>query len=117
MRNIKKVLSKYLPSKSLLGFRILTPLESIIISYLFIFVSLYLKSFFGFQISQLISGSFFIILINISIIILIINSVIRLKKVNFIFQLFEFFLIAYLPFSLKKIIIAFSILYSIYFDN
>lgn len=111
---IKKTIAPYLPLISPFGFKVLNPFESIIISYIFIFSDFILNPFFGLKTNQLIAGLLFTIIINSSIIILILNSILRIKKLNIFLCIFEFVLIVYIPFSLKKIILCLASLYSLF---
>ena len=114
---IKKTIAPYLPLISPFGFKVLNPFKSIILSYIFILVDVLLNPFFGLRINQLIAGLLFNILINLSIIILILNSILRLKKVNIYLSLFESVLIVYLPFSFKKLLICLFSLYTLCLRN
>ena len=113
MKSIKKRISLYLPSISPLGFKVINPSKSIIISFIFIFSDFILNPFFGLKTNQLIAGLLFTIIINFSIIILILNSILRIKNVNIFLWILEFLLIVYIPFSFKKIILCLASLYSL----
>ena len=93
--------TKHLPQKSIFGFEILTSLQSSISCYLLLIIGRLLNPLFGFNQIQIITASLFNILLNISIVILIINLIIKKKelpKINFI--LLNSFLFIYLPISL-----------------
>ena len=79
--------------------------KSITISYLFLFIEYYLTPSFGIRRREIIAGIYFILLINLSIIILIINSTIKLKRNDFLLTMFDIPLIIYIPFSVNKILI------------
>ena len=75
-----------LPQKSILGFKVLTSLQSTISAYLLLFSGWLLKPYFGITYKQLLSGSIFNIILNLSLIILILNLIDKrsqLKKTNF----------------------------------
>ena len=87
-----------LPQKSILGFKILTSFQSTISAYLLLFSGWLLKPYFGISYNQLLSGSIFNIILNLSLIILIINLIDKrsqLKMINFI--LLNIILFAYIP--------------------
>ena len=90
-----------LPQKSLFGLQTLSSLQSSFSSYLLLLIGKFLNPFFGSEHLQLITGSLFNIILNLSIVILIINLTIKrkqLEKKYFIFlNLFLFF---YLPIAL-----------------
>ena len=76
-----------LPQKSILGFKVLTSFQSTISAYLLLFSGWLLEPFFGITYQQLLSGSIFNIILNLSLIILILNLFHKrseLKKINFI---------------------------------
>ena len=87
-----------LPQKSILGFRILDSLQSSLSCYLLLIIGRFLNPLFGSNESQLIAGSLFNIILNISIIILIFNLIIKRRqlKKNYFFLL-NSFLFIYLP--------------------
>ena len=93
------------PKKSLFGFKILSSLQSTVSSYILIFLGFILNPFFGIDINQLIAGTLFNLVLNISIIILVINLFLKrkeLKITNFVFL--NFLLFIYLPIALDNII-------------
>ena len=76
-----------LPQKSILGFKVLTSLQSTFSAYLLLLSGWLLNPFFGITYKQLLSGSIFNIILNLSLIILILNLIDKrsqLKKTNFI---------------------------------
>ena len=90
-----------LPQKSLFGFKVLSSLHSSFSCYLLLLIGKFLNPLFGSEKLQLISGSLFNIILNLSIVILIINLTIKrkqLKKKYFIFL--NLFLYFYLPIAL-----------------
>lgn len=101
------------PQKSLFGFKILSSFHSSISCYLLLFIGRILNPHFGSSKIQLISGSIFNIILQISIVILLINAINKrnqIKKINFLFL--NSLLFISLPFSIyiifRYIIILFS---------
>ena len=87
-----------LPQKSILGFKVLTSFQSTISAYFLLFLGWLLNPYFGISYKQLLSGSIFNIILNISLIILIINLIDKksqLKKIDFI--LFNIILFSFIP--------------------
>ncbi len=111
-----KILSKNskFPDHGLFGFKIINYWQSILFAYIFIFFQFLIVPFFGYDPSQLISGALFIFLINLSIIILICNSLIKIKSVNFNTLIINTPLYIFIPFSLHKIFIQLNYLISLY---
>ena len=73
-----------IPQKSIFGFKVLNYNESIISSYLLLTFSYLLYIKFGSNKLELISGYLFLIISNLSLIILIINALSkRIKKLNY----------------------------------
>ncbi len=73
-----------IPQKSIFGFKVLNYNESIISSYLLLTFSYLLYIKFGSNKLELISGYLFLIISNLSLIILIINALTkRIKKLNY----------------------------------
>ena len=94
------------PQKSIFGFKILTSSQSSIASYVLIIIGLILNPFFGLTKIQIIAGALFNFLLNISILILIINLLVKreeIKKINFISLNFGLFI--YLPISISSLFI------------
>ena len=93
-----------LPQKSILGFKVLTSLQSTISAYLLLFLGWILKPYFGITFKQLLSGSIFNIILNLSLIVLILNLIDKrnqLKKINFfLFNIILFTLIPQIVFEL-----------------
>ena len=93
-----------LPQKSIFGFKVLSSLHSSIACYILLIFGKILNPFFGFSQIQIIAGSLFNIILNLSVLILIINLLIKRKqiqKINFIFLNFILFL--YVPFSIYNL--------------
>ena len=108
-----------LPQKSIFGFKILSSLQSTISCYLFLFIGKFLNTLFGFRQIEIIAGSLFNIFLNLSIVILILNIIIKRKEMNrnyFIFLnsiLFLYFPIAFYEISkYLKILIFFLLKHS-----
>ncbi len=102
---MKKLFIVNFPEKSIFGFKILTSLQSSIFCYLILLIGEILNSFFGDSNIQIIAGTLFNLLLNISIVILIINIYIRrlqIKKIYFIFLNLGLFI--YLPIAFYKIL-------------
>ncbi len=101
-----KILSKKLkfPDYGLFGFKIINYWQSILFAYIFILLQFLLVPFFGFEKKQLISGSLFIFLINLSTIILIANSLVKNKLVNLNILIINTPLYIFVPFSLNQIL-------------
>ena len=91
------------PEYSFLGFKILNSWNSILCAYILIFAEFILVPFFGIEFIQYIAGLLFILINNIAIIILIINSLIRKSKFDNYFIITSLPLIIYGPFLLNKI--------------
>ena len=98
--NIKKIF----PQKSIFGFKVLSSFHSSIACYIILIIGKLLNPLFGLSKIQIIAGSLFNVILNISVLILIINLFIKrsqIKKIYFIFLNFLLFL--YLPLSLYEI--------------
>ena len=92
------------PQKSILGFEILSSVQSSLSCYLLLIIGRFLNPLFGFDQIQIISASLFNIVLNISIVILISNLIIKRKqlpKIHFIFL--NSLLFIYLPIALYVI--------------
>ena len=87
-----------IPQKSIFGFDILSSVQSSLSCYLLLIIGRFLNPLFGFGQIQIITGSLFNIFLNISIVILIVNLIIKRKqlpKIKFIFL--NSLLFIYLP--------------------
>ncbi len=111
-----------LPQKSIFGFKILSSLQSTISCYILLATGKSINIFFGHSKINLIAGSLFNIILNLSIFILIINLIEKrkqIKKINFI--IFNIILFIYLPVSLfetfKYSKIIFFFLFKFYYQN
>ena len=100
-----KFISKFdFPQKSIFGFKILSSLQSTISCYILLFIGKNLNLLFGNSKINIIAGSLFNIVLNSSVVILIMNLIIKrnqIKKIYFIFLNFALFI--YLPISFYEI--------------
>ena len=93
------------PQKSIFGFKILTSLQSSISCYILLLIGKNLNLLFGVSKTNIIAGSLFNIVLNLSIIILIANLIIKRKQIKKIYFIFlNFILFIYLPFAFYEII-------------
>ncbi len=87
-----------LPQKSIFGFEILSSLHSSLSCYLLLIIQRFLNPLFGSDQLQMIAGSLFNIVLNISIVILIVNLIIKRKQIqNKYFIFLNSLLFIYLP--------------------
>ena len=92
------------PQKSIFGFKILSSLQSTISCYILLFIGKNLNLLFGSSKINIIAGSSFNIILNSSVVVLIINLIIKrkqIKKIYFIFLNFALFI--YLPVAFYEI--------------
>ena len=90
-----------LPQKSLFGFKVLSSLQSSFSCYLLLLIGKFLNPLFGSEKVQLITGSLFNIILNLSIVILIVNVIIKRKQIEKKYFIFlNLFLFFYLPIAL-----------------
>ena len=93
-----------IPQKSIFGFKVLSSFHSSIFSYFLLISGKILNPLFGFSSTQLIAGCLFNIILNITILILTINLILKRKQIKknhfIILNLIIFF---YLPFSIYTI--------------
>ena len=103
--NIMKLISKLsVPQKSIFGFKILSSFQSSISCYVLLLIGKSLNIFFGSSRIHLIAGSFFNLILNLSIVILIVNLINKRKQIKKLyFFLFNFILFTYMPFALIDI--------------
>mgnify|MGYP001431773144 CR=1 FL=1 len=99
-----------LPEYSFFGFKILNSWHSICFSYILLLADFLLTPYFGVDFDQYIAGLGFIIIINISILILIINSFIRIAKIDLFFIILNIPLLIFFSFSVNKLFLSFSYL-------
>ena len=97
---MKFVYNVNLPQKSIFGFKVLSSLNSSIASYFLLVTGKLVNPLFGFNQTQIIAGSLFNIVLNLSILILVLNLFIKRKQIQRIHFLFlNSILFFYLPFS------------------
>ena len=93
------------PQKSIFGFKILSSLQSTISCYILLFIGKNLNLLFGDSKINIIAGSLFNIVLNSSVVILIINLIIKRKQIKKIYFLFlNFALFIYLPIAFYEIL-------------
>ena len=89
-----------LPQKSIFGFKVLSSFHSSIACYLLFIIGIILNPLFGFSKIQIIAGSLFNVVLNLSILILVVNLLIKRKQIGrFYFIFLNSFLFIYTPFS------------------
>ena len=92
------------PQKSIFGFKILSSLQSSISCYVLLFLGRNLNLLFGNSKINIIAGSLFNIILNLSMVILISNLIIKRKQLKIFYFIFlNFILFIYLPFALYDI--------------
>ena len=92
------------PQKSIFGFKILSSLQSTISCYILLFIGRNSNPSFGSSKINIIAGSLFNIVLNSSIIILIVNLIIKRKQIKKIYFIFlNFILFIYLPLAFYDI--------------
>ena len=90
-----------LPQKSIFGFKVLSSLHSSIACYILLILGIILNPFFGISQIQIIAGSLFNVVLNLSVLILVINLFIKRKQIQKVYFVFlNSLLFLYLPFSL-----------------
>ena len=100
-----------LPQKSIFGFKVLSSFQSSISCYFLLVLGKILNPFFGLSQTQIIAGSFFNIVLNASILILVINLLIKRKQMQkYFFIILNSLLFLYVPFSIYEIGIQIKIL-------
>ena len=104
------------PQKSIFGFTILSSLHSSISCYMLLLIGKSLNLLFGDSKINIIAGSIFNIVLNLSIFILIINLIINRKQIKKIYFIFlNFILFIYLPVTIFEIIRYSKILFFLIF--
>ena len=82
----KKIFKHYclfrLPQKSILGFQVLSSFHSTLASYFLLLSGVLINPYFGVKYKEILSGIFFNIILNISLLILIINIIDKRKQLN-----------------------------------
>mgnify|MGYP001160092236 CR=1 FL=1 len=104
-KDIKKYFYFKFPDKSIFGFKILNCFHSSLSAYLIFISVLFVNPFFGCSFKQVLFGSFFNIVANLSFLILIINLLLKRKELNkkeFIFLNTPLFI--FLPISILYVI-------------
>ena len=92
------------PQKSIFGCKILSSFQSTVSCYILLFIGKNLNLLFGSSKINIIAGSSFNIILNSSVVILIINLIIRRKQIKKIYFLFlNFALFIYLPIAFYEI--------------
>ena len=90
-----------LPEKSIFGFEILSCVHSSLSCYLLLIFGRFLNPLFGSDKLQIITGTLFNLVLNVSIVILIVNLIIKRKQQKKIYFIFiNSFLFIYLPIAL-----------------
>ena len=100
-----KLFSKFdFPQKNIFGFKILSSLQSSISCYILLILGKNLNLLFGNSKINIIAGSLFNIILNLSIVILISNLIIKRKQLKFFYFIFlNFILFIYIPFAFYDI--------------
>ena len=94
-----------LPQKSIFGFKVLSSFHSSIACYILLVIGKILNPLFGFSQIQIIAGSLFNIVLNLSVLILVVNLFIKRKQIGrFYFIFLNSLLFIYTPFSLIIIV-------------
>ena len=101
---------KYFPDRSLFGYKVLNSWNSILLAYTFIGLQLLITPLFGISFPQLIAGSFFILILNISTLILTLNASVKKRNLSFFWTFSMFPLLVNVPFSIKHLIFEISYL-------
>ena len=104
IRHMKFIYKLNFPKKSIFGFTILSSLHSSISCYILLLIGKSLNLLFGDSEINIIAGSMFNIVLNLSIFILIINLIIKRKQIKKIYFIFvNFILFIYLPLAIFEI--------------
>ena len=88
-KKMKFNLKLKLPQESILGFKVLSSLNSSIACYILLFTGKSLNPLFGLSAQNIIAGSLFNIVLNLSIMVLIINLISKRKEL----KIFKFILL------------------------
>ena len=105
------------PQKSIFGFKVLSSLQSTISCYILLFIGKNINLLFGNSKINIIAGSLFNIVLNSSVVILIINLIIKrnqIKKIYFIFLNFALFI--YLPIAFYDVFRYAKIIFFFFFE-
>ena len=115
MIKFKKLIEKFnWPKYGLFGFEILNYWHSILFAYILIVSELLIVPFFGYEQIQVMAGIYFVLLINLSIIILFVNSLIKINRFDLNILILNIPLYIFIPFSLHKVINHILFLKSVY---
>ena len=71
-----------LPQKSILGFKVLSSFHSTLASYFLLLFGVLINPYFGLKYKEILSGTFFNIILNISLLILIFNIIDKRKQLK-----------------------------------
>ena len=114
---MKIIFNTSFPQKSIFGFSILSSLHSSIACYLLLFFGKILNLFFGLSKIQIFAGILFNLLLDISVVFLIINLIIKRKEIRkFKFVFLNLLLFIYLPIALNNIFICVSLIYRFFIN-
>jgi len=106
-----------LPQKSIFGFKVLSSFQSSIACYVLLVLGKFLNPLFGLNQTQIIAGSLFNLILNVSILILILNLLIKRKQIQKIYFIFlNSILFLYLPLCLINIFGNIRFLF-LYYEN
>ncbi len=111
----QNVFIKIIPDKSIFGFKILNSKESIFSAYFLLVFKYAVSPNFGFQKTELIGSYLFFIISNISLLILLINSLIRMPNKSIFLRILIIPLIIHIPISIIFILLSFIKLFEICF--
>ena len=105
MIKFKKITENFnFPKYGLFGFKILNYWQSILFAYIFIVSEFLIVPFFGDGPIQVVSGIYFVVLINFSIFILFANSIAKINRFDLNTLILSIPLYIYIPFSIHKVI-------------
>ena len=105
------------PQKSILGFKVLSSLQSSIFCYILLFIGKNLNLLFGSSKINIIAGSLFNIVLNSSVIILTANLIIKRKQIKKIYFIFiNFALFIYLPIAFYDVFKYAKIIFFFFFE-
>ena len=78
----KHYCSLRLPQKSILGFKVLSSFHSTLASYFLLLSGVLINPYFGLKYKEILSGTFFNLILNISLLILVFNIIDKRKQLN-----------------------------------
>ena len=117
IKNMKIIFNTRFPQRSIFGFNILSSFHSSIACYLLLFFGKILNLFFGLSKIQILAGLLFNILLDISVVILIMNLILKrneIRRSKFIFL--NLLLFIYFPIALNNIFIGVSLIYRFFIN-